>query len=59
MQIWHYSTRQNTGCPHDKYPFGMGVVDFCAGGGYSACDQGCVQHACEEGGYQVIARVNR
>ena len=28
MNPWHYSTRQNSGYPHDKYPFGMGVVDF-------------------------------
>ena len=28
MNPWHYSTRQNVGYPHDKYPFGMGVVDF-------------------------------
>ena len=28
LNPWHYSTRQNSGYPHDKYPFGLGAVDF-------------------------------
>jgi len=28
LNPWHYSSRQNAGYPHDKYPYGMGAVDF-------------------------------
>ena len=28
LNPWHYSERQNSGYPHDKYPFGLGTVDF-------------------------------
>jgi len=28
LNPWHYSPRQNSRYPHDKYPFGLGVVNF-------------------------------